>query len=321
MVFPSELAGVLAGPADAWSLSPEVAGAIVGGAIGIASAVVTAGANYALTRIRLESKNERRLAEFFLDKKVDVLAAIHTELTDCYTTLGKALQNPSGYDWDRVHGEIHPAIDSFEQAITVGDVYLGATQEAELRAAVDEYRQAADKVAILENGRRDIIDDVFDATEVAGGTLAEEITEPIERIEGSRGDSSEEDEEAAAERGSVPTAHDSSSWAALATQQDRIREVVEIADDGAVSFLVDVEPTARAMYLVIGRRYAFERDLAPSPTVSGNELRDVFDDHDASLDAFLARTDGHLVSDDGEYYVEAEDLEAAIDWAADARTD
>ncbi len=307
---------VLAAVTESLDVSPEVAGAIVGGAIGITSAAVTAGVNYLLTKKRLKAKNERRLAEFFLDKKVEALSAIHTELTDCYTTLGKALQNPSGYDWTRVHAEIHPAIDSFEQAITVGDVYLTAEQESELRAAVDEYRAAADKIAILENGRRDMIDDVFDATETAGGTLAEEINDPIRRLEGEDG-SSEAREEATAESREVPAETDSSNWAALATQQDRLRSVLEIGDDGRVSFHVDVQPTGRALFRIVGRRYAYERDLVESPTVAESDLLSIFDGDPAALDAFLDEAGERLMSDDDEYYVEAEDIEETIDRASE----
>ncbi|MFC7044367.1 hypothetical protein ACFQH6_02135 [Halobacteriaceae archaeon GCM10025711] len=297
-------------------LSPEVAGAIVGGAIGIFSASVTAVANHVNLKKRLRSKNQRRLAEFYLDKKVDALATIHTELTGCYETLGAALQNPSGYSWERVKSEVHPDIDAFEDAITVGDVYLSATQESALRATVDEYRSVADKIAILENGRQDMVDDVFDATERAGGTLAEEINAPIRRLEGAGDSSSEEQEEAIARRREVPTGHDSSNWATLATQRDRLREILRVADDGSIEFLVDVEPPGRALLSIIGRRYAYERDLVESPTVAEDDLRRTFDGSAEALESFVSEASDHLVSDDGEYFVEAEDIEAGIDWAS-----
>lgn len=298
-------------------LAPEVQGAIVGGAIGIASASVTAVANHLNLEKRLKSKNERRLAEFFLDKKVDALATIHTELTECYATLGEALANPSAYSWERVSSELHPAIDAFENAITVGDVYLTSTQESELRSTVEKYRSVADKIAILENGRRDMIDDVFDATERAGGTLAEEINAPIRRLEGTDEPSSEAEEEAAAERDDAPAGGDATNWAALATQRDRLREFVRVTDEGETEFLVDVEPPGHALFTIIGRRYAYERDLVESPTVAEDELLPVFDGSSEALESFAAEAGDTLVADDGEYVVEVEDIEAGIDRASE----
>lgn len=295
-------------------LAPEVQGAIVGGTIGIASALVTAVANHFNLRKRLTSKNQRRLAEFFLDKKVEALTDIHARLTSCYTVLGNALQDPSGYTWDDVRTEVHPPIDDFETAITVGDIYLDAGQEAELRRTVDEYRAVGDKIAILENSREDMIDDVFDATERAGGTLAEEISDPIRRIEG-HDESPEEREEATAERRDVPSDHDSSNWASLATHRDRLREVFRVTEDGTVEFRVEVEPPGRALFFIIARRYAFERDLVTSPTVSETELLDFLDDSPEAVDTFVETADDHLLSDDGEYFVEVGAIEGAVDWA------
>lgn len=297
-------------------LAPEVQGAIVGGAIGIFSASVTALANHVNLEKRLRSKNERRLAEFFLDKKVDALATVHAELTACYATLGEALANPSAYSWDRVRSEVHPAIDAFEEAITVGDVYLTAAQEAALRETAEKYRSVADKVAILENGRRDMIDDVYDATERAGGALAEEINEPIRRLEGEEAAAAEDREEAGARRREAPTAEDASNWATLATQRDRLREYVRVTDDGGTEFLVDVAPPGRALLTVIGRRYAYERDLVESPTVAEDELRSVLGGSREDVESFASEAEAHLMSDDGEYAVEVEDIEAGIDWAA-----
>lgn len=298
------------------SLAPEVAGAIVGGAIGIFSAAVTAVANYVNLKKRLKSKNRRRLAESYLGKKVDALSAIHRKLTACYVTLGEALKNPSAYSWDRVQAEIHADIDAFEHAIAVGDVYLTSAQESELRSAVEEYRSVADKVAILENGRRDMIDDVYDATERAGSTLAEEINAPIRRLEGTEDEPSEAREDERAERQELSSDQDGSNWAALATQRDHIREVLRVGDDGAVEFVVDVEPPGRAMYTIIGRRYAYERDLVDSPTLAEDDLRETFDGSDEALRSFEDEAADHLVVDDGEYFVAAEDIEACVDWAS-----
>ncbi|WP_440991665.1 hypothetical protein [Haloarchaeobius baliensis] len=300
-------------------LSPEVAGAIVGGAIGIASAGLTAGVNYVTTRRRLRSKNQRRLAEFYLDKKVDALSTVHTELTECYSTLGSALENPTGYSWERVRTEIHAEIDALEQAIVVSDIYLTSEQETALRETVEEYRSVADKVAILENGRQDMIDDLFNATERAGGTLAEEINRPIRRLE-LAGSEDDEDEatEGDSDRRKVPTSAGDSGWAALAAQRQRIRDVLEITEDGRTEFLVDdLDPMARAFFTVLGRRYAYERDLAGSPTVDESELRTLFEDTDRSFESFTDEAGDHLLSDDSEYYVEAENIEAGIDWAAE----
>jgi|GEM_PF-4898260 len=303
------------------SLAPEVQGAIVGGAIGIVSATVTAFANYVNLKKRLRSKNRRRLAESYLEKKVEALSTIHTRLTECYVTLGEALKNPSGYSWDRVKTEVHADIDAFEHAIAVGDVYLSAAQESELRATTEEYRSVADKVAILENGRRDMIDDVFDATERAGGTLAEEINAPIRELEGTAAGPAEEAEEVSAERRGAPGESDSSNWAALATQRDRLREFLEVDEDGSVEFLVEVDPPVRALLSIVGRRYAYERDLVDSPTLAESDLLPVFDGSADALSAFEDEAADHLVVDDGEYLVEAEDIEAAIDWAVEYVTD
>lgn len=297
------------------TLPAEVQGAIVGGAIGIFSASVTAIVNHHNLKRRLQSKNERRLAEFYLEKKVDVLTEIHTELTGCYVSLGKALQNPSGYSWDAVESTIRPDIDSLENAVTMGDVYLTSEQESALRATVEQYRAVADKIAILETGRQDMIDDVYDATERAGGTLAQEIDRPIRRLEGTDRDS-EGSEESTAERRAVPSSHDSSRWAVLATQRNRIREVVDVASDGTIEVTAEVSALGRAMLVVVGRRYAYERDLVESPTVSTDELETVLEDTSTTLESFEDEADGHLMSDDGEYFVEAEEIEGAIDWAS-----
>ncbi|MFC4548789.1 MULTISPECIES: hypothetical protein [Halorussus] len=301
------------------SLAPEVAGAIVGGAIGIVSATVTAGVNYHTTKRRLRSKNRRRLAEFYLDKKVEALSEVHTSLTECYATLGTALENPSGYSWERVRSEIHSKIDGLEHSITVSDIYLSSEQETELRETVEEYRSVADKIAILENGRRDMIDDVFGATERAGGTLAEEINGPIRRLERAGGDADDRSDERtkSAESRKVPAGRDDSGWAVLAAQRDRIRNVFRIDEDGRVEFLAEgVEPEARAFFTILGRRYAYERDLVESPTVAETDLLEVFDGSREAFEAFVSDADEHLMSDDDEHYVEAEDIEAGIDWAA-----
>lgn len=295
------------------ALAPEVAGAIVGGAIGIVSATVTALANYATLKKRLKAKNRRQLADSFLEKKVDVLSTLHTKLTDCYVTIGTALQSPAEYSWDRVRSEVHAEIDAFENAITASDVYLTASQEATLRATVDDYRQAADKIAILENGRRDMIEDVYEGTEQASATLAEEINKPIRRIEGA-GDGDATDEEATAERRNVP-GDDGSNWAALATQRDRLREYLDVTDDGDVEIQVAVDPYGRAMFGIVGRRYAYERDLVESPTVDTSALRALLEETDSGPESFAEDAGDTLVHDDGEYFVEAEDIEAAIDWA------
>ncbi|MFD1647576.1 hypothetical protein [Haloarchaeobius litoreus] len=299
-------------------LSPEVAGAIVGGAIGIGSAGLTAGVNYVTTKRRLRSKNQRRLAEFYLDKKVDTLSTVHTRLTECYSTLGSALENPTDYSWERVRTDIYSEIDALEQAIVVSDIYLSSEQETTLRETVEEYRSVADKIAILENGRQDMIDDLFGATERAGGTLADEINRPIRRLEQAGSRDEGEDSDDSTESRTAPTSEGDAGWAALAAQRQRIRNVFRITEDGRTEFQVDgLDPMVRAFFTVLGRRYAFERDLAESPTVDESDLRAVLDGTDRSFEEFTDEAGDHLLSDDSEYYVEAEDIEAGIDWAAE----
>jgi len=70
-------------------LASEVQGAIVGGAVGVLSAATAPLANYTTLKKRLKSKNQRGLAEFYLDEKLDALASIHTELTEGYLVPGE----------------------------------------------------------------------------------------------------------------------------------------------------------------------------------------------------------------------------------------
>jgi len=65
------------------SYPAEVQAAIVGGAIGIFSAAATSFVNQVTLKKRLQTKNERRLAEFYLETKVEVITTIHTEVTGC----------------------------------------------------------------------------------------------------------------------------------------------------------------------------------------------------------------------------------------------
>jgi hypothetical protein len=297
-------------------VSDTVMGALVGGGVALLGSGLTAGINYYRTKQQLETENERRHAEFFLDKKVDALSEVHVNLARSYDTLGVALQNPGEYSWSRVQDELLPKIDSLQNSISMSSIFLTKQQESTLRSTVERYYAIADEIALLENVSREDLNEIHEATDKAKQTLAAEINEPIQRFERGNRSKIDGEDEGSTEGFVEPRIYDSQRRK-LAQQKEKTRDIFRIRQDGSINFLTtSIAPDGHALYLVIARRLAYEGEVAESPNVSREELVPLFGGSEAATDVFLGKADRFLTDvGSGKFRIEVDQIPEAIEWA------
>ncbi|GGL37323.1 hypothetical protein GCM10009037_21070 [Halarchaeum grantii] len=125
----------------------------------LAGAALSAGVTIHTTRVREANQNQRRQAEYLIEKKVDRLAELHESFTRCRTTLAPIAESGTYAVYDREdEREFDEMVDGYHRSI----------QRARIFVSDGQYETLLDTLLVFQT-----------VTERAGAERPEEVSTPI----------------------------------------------------------------------------------------------------------------------------------------------
>jgi hypothetical protein len=164
-------------------VSPALIG-LIGVVLG---AVISEVGAIARTKSQEGAADTRTQAEFYLDRKVDALTNLYSQLEETHRTLNDNMGlDPE--DEEKYWEEVQPKVSEFRNAVRRDGIFLSKEQDELLHEALGQFRQASIHIQAQVEGRNRAPDhlnlkEFTDTYDDARSALKEELNRPIRELE------------------------------------------------------------------------------------------------------------------------------------------
>mgnify|MGYP006268070631 CR=1 FL=1 len=127
-------------------ITEGILGALVGGSFAIGGALVQGLISRKNTIDRIEAENDRRVGEYYLKQKVEVLTEYHAQLEKIFEELGvyqnQIYMDEDGITEEEFHDELTEMFNTYYHTSSRASVFLTENQEDTLSETADVLRKA-----------------------------------------------------------------------------------------------------------------------------------------------------------------------------------
>lgn len=171
---------------------------VIGAGAALAGSVVQTLISRQNTKDIIDAENDRRLADLYLENKVDVLTEFNSKLWEArdwiavslvaanvrgFEDNGEIMIDERGMEIVNVQTDLYPLIRDFQRLHSEASLYLDEDINDEIADCVGEFWEALAKLSNQDGILEGDIDNIIKVTENIRESLQKEISGPIERIE------------------------------------------------------------------------------------------------------------------------------------------
>ncbi|QLC34968.1 hypothetical protein EFA46_011970 (plasmid) [Halarchaeum sp. CBA1220] len=155
----------------------------------LAGAALSAGVTIHTTRVQEVNQNQRRQAEYLIEKKVDRLTELHESFTRCRATLAPLAESGTYAAYDREdEREFDEMVDEYHRSIHRARIFVSDRQFETLLDALLAFQTVTERAGAerAEEVSAPILDDdrsFRDVMAAADEVLREELHEPVRALE------------------------------------------------------------------------------------------------------------------------------------------
>lgn len=170
-------------------MTNSIGSAMIGLAGVILGSLITAGGGLLRARWQQDAADTRKQAGYFLERKVNALTDLYSQLEETHRALNDNLglepENEDQY-WE----DVRPKVADFRNALRQYGIFLSEEQDEILHEALGQFRQVDIQIQAQVESNRDVPDhlradlhDFMDAYQDARSALKKELNRPIEELE------------------------------------------------------------------------------------------------------------------------------------------
>lgn len=151
--------------------------------------LITVGGGLLRARWQQDAADTRKQAGYFLERKVNALTDLYSQLEETHRALNDNLGLEPETE-DQYWEEVRPKVANFRNALRQHSIYLSEEQDDILHEALGQFRQVDIQIQAQVESNRDVPDhlradlkDFRDAYQEARSALKQEFNRPIEELE------------------------------------------------------------------------------------------------------------------------------------------
>lgn len=163
--------------------------ALIGLAGVVVGSLITEGGAYIRARGQQDAADTRKQAGYFLERKVNALTDLYSQLEETHRALndnmGLDSENEEQY-WE----DVRPKVAKFRNALRQHGIFLSEEQDETLHEVLGQFRQMDIQIQAQVESERDVPNHLMadlrefeDTYQDARSALKEELNRPIEELE------------------------------------------------------------------------------------------------------------------------------------------